>query len=45
MCFTRRTNKKVVKLSKLKSNKVYPVRPQSPTPKFNALLDNTKTKN
>lgn len=49
MCLTRRANKKVLKLTKLKNNKVYPEPiQQSSTPKFDVLLEKststTKTK-
>jgi len=51
MCLTKRANKKVVKLTKLKNNKIYPepvLNKQPISPKFDALLEKreikTKTK-
>ena len=47
MCLTKRTNKKINQLTKLKNNKVYPL-PQThtgsqPTTKFDALLEQKET--
>lgn len=50
MCFTRRANKKVLKLTKIKSNKIHPEPATTDTQisnKFDALLEksqNRKTK-
>lgn len=47
MCLTKRANKKVVKLTKIKNNKVYPestLNTQPTSPKFDVLLEKTRGK-